>query len=586
MKKNKLVTVVVTLILGILIGKYFFANQTTEKPSQNKEVKATRWTCSMHPKIDMPEFGACPICGMDLIPKGDEDSTDLSDTSFQMSKNAMALANIETLIVGGSQQGEQGNSIELSGTIKANDKASAIQTAHFGGRIERLNYKTVGEYVSKGSLIATVYSPALVTAQNEFIEALEIKNIQPELYNAVRNKLKNWKISEKQILQIERTKKVITNFNMYANVSGYIDEMLVQEGNHVKEGSPLFKVSNLSSVWAVFDVYEKDIQFLKRGQEITIKLNAFPNHKIKTKIDYIDPNLNSNTRTVAVRTTLNNKNNKLKPGMFVSSAVELKNNNNESSTILVPKTAVLWTGKRSVVYVKVDKEKPIFEIRDVELDNASGDNYVINSGLKTEDEVVVNGAFTVDAAAQLQGKRSMMTSSAKNTEPTNEQQESISNIEVINVSPKFKKPFNELVSSYIQLKDAFVDSDSESVQKLATQTLKLAKKVPMNYLKNKEAHKRWMETLPKLKEGLQSISATTDIEKQRNQFVMISNAFKPSIAIFGADKTVYIQHCPMANSNKGADWLSFDAEIKNPYFGDKMLKCGSTTQTVTKATKK
>ncbi len=581
MKKNKLVTVVVTLILGILIGKYFFANQTTEKPSQNKEVKATRWTCSMHPKIDMPEFGACPICGMDLIPKGDEDSTDLSDTSFQMSKNAMALANIETLIVGGSQQGEQGNSIELSGTIKANDKVSAIQTAHFGGRIERLNYKTVGEYVSKGSLIATVYSPALVTAQNEFIEALEIKNIQPELYNAVRNKLKNWKISEKQILQIERTKKVITNFNMYANVSGYIDAMLVQEGNHVKEGSPLFKISNLSSVWAVFDVYEKDIQFLKRGQEITIKLNAFPNQKIKTKIDYIDPNLNSNTRTVAVRTTLKNTNNKLKPGMFVSSTVELKNiKNSEFSTILVPKTAVLWTGKRSVVYVKVDKENPVFEIRDVELGNASGDNYVINSGLKTEDEVVVNGAFTVDAAAQLQGKRSMMTSSAKNTEPTKEHQESISDIEVINVSPKFKKPFSELVSSYIQLKDAFVDSDSESVQKLAIQTLKLAKKVPMKYLKNKEAHKRWMETLLKLKEGLQNISETTDIEKQRNQFVMISNAFKPSIASFGADKTVYIQHCPMANSNKGADWLSFDAEIKNPYFGDKMLKCGSTTQIV------
>jgi Cu(I)/Ag(I) efflux system membrane fusion protein len=158
-----------------------------------------------------------------------------------MSKNAMALANIETVIIGESKsESVTNNVLQLSGKITANENASAMQTAHFGGRIERLYFKSEGEFVKKGALLATIYSPDLVTAQNELIEAMDVKELQPELYKAVRNKLTNWKISEKQIQQIERNKKVITNFNMYANVLGYVEEIFAQEGNHVNEGSPLF----------------------------------------------------------------------------------------------------------------------------------------------------------------------------------------------------------------------------------------------------------------------------------------------------------------------------------------------------------
>jgi Cu(I)/Ag(I) efflux system membrane fusion protein len=160
-----------------------------------------------------------------------------------MSKNAMALANIETIIVGNASGISK--TLKLSGKISTNDKTGAVQTAHFGGRIEKLNFKTVGEYVSKGALIASIYSPELVTAQNELIEAISIKESQPELYKAVRNKLKYWKISEKQIQDIEYNKTVQSNFNMFANVSGHISEIFIEEGNHVNEGAPLFNVSNL-----------------------------------------------------------------------------------------------------------------------------------------------------------------------------------------------------------------------------------------------------------------------------------------------------------------------------------------------------
>jgi len=579
MKTKQIITTVAILVLGILIGKFAFnGSSKTEHKHKNETVKK-HWTCSMHPQIDMPEFGSCPICGMDLIPKTN-DSDNTTTNSFKMSKNAMALANIETLVIGDSKERSTNtNVLKLSGKISVNNRATSIQTAHFGGRIERLKYRSIGEYVKSGSVVASVYSPDLVTAQNEFIEALAIKNSQPELYNAVRNKLKNWKVSENQIQQIEQTKKAITNFNIYANVSGYIDELLVQEGSHVSEGTPLFKVSNLGTVWAVFDVYEQDIKNLKIGQQITIKANAYPNKEFKAKINFIDPILNNSTRTIAVRATLNNSKNKLKPGMLLSSQVNLKNKNVILNKIEIPKTAVMWTGKRSIVYVKITKEEPVFQLREVDLGNDFGNSYQILSGLKNGEEIVINGTFTVDAAAQLQGKSSMMNILKTDDKRQNTEIEKKVIIR-IDVNPKFKKQLNVIFQDYSNLKDAFVLTDTKKVSKEAKQTLSDLKKVKMNLLKNPKAHKIWMSAVKNIKITLQNIIEENEIEKQRKEFLNLSNTMIIVASSFGVDKEIYVEHCPMANDNKGADWLSFDKKIRNPYFGDKMLSCGSVKRTI------
>lgn len=416
MKTKNILIAFAILITGILIGKIAFSgSKASNKENSHKEETAIEhWTCSMHPQIDMPHPGKCPICGMDLIPKTKDDH--ISINSFKMTKNAMALANIQTQQVGAKnkENGTIKNSLKLSGTIRENEKRTAVQTAHFGGRIERLFYKSEGEFVNKGSLVASLYSPELVTAQNEFIQALEIKNEQPELYKAVRNKLRNWKISEKQIQQIENTKKAITNFNLYANVSGYITKIMVEEGDHVKEGTALFKVSDLSTVWAELDVYEKDLTKIKKGTSVSIKLHAFPDKIIKAKIDFINPLLNSKTRTTVARATLKNTKKQLKPGMIlIAEAKNLQAKNNDSKTIYIPKTAVLWTGKRSVVYVKTEKEAPVFELREIKIGQETDDTYQVLSGLNYGDEIVVNGTFTVDATAQLLGKRSMMNQEDK-----------------------------------------------------------------------------------------------------------------------------------------------------------------------------
>lgn len=579
---KKYIIYIVILATGLLMGWFLFGNNTSNEQHDHKEQKVIEhWTCSMHPQIDLPEFGSCPICGMDLIPKSDTEEG-LSIDQFKMTENAIALANIETVVVG--DVADTSKSLTLSGKISTNEKASAIQAAHFGGRIEKLNFKTVGEYVSKGSIIASIYSPELVTAQNELIEAISIKESQPELYKAVRNKLKYWKISEKQIQGIEETKKVQSNFAMYANVSGYISEIFVDEGNHVKEGMPLFNVANLESVWADFDVYEQDIKNLKVGQAIEIGLNAYPDKIIKAKIDYIDPILDNNTRTVSVRATLQNRDDLLKPGMIITSKLKVDSNTTNELLISVPKSAVMWTGKRSIVYVKTSSITPIFELREVILGNEVGEYYEVLNGLKSGDEIVFNGTFTVDAAAQLQGKTSMMNrvSNVSNTEKDISEIKDMILIDKSKINVKFKQQLGIVVSDYIILKDALVKDDFNHAQKQAGKVKKSLTKVDMLLLKG-DAHNEWMRFLKSINKSIEIISNTDDIKNQRKAFLNLSKNLSQSIKTFGintkGEKTVYLEFCPMADDNNGGFWLSYDKKIKNPYFGKAMLTCGKVIET-------
>ncbi|MGB5229351.1 MAG: efflux RND transporter periplasmic adaptor subunit, partial [Eudoraea sp.] len=178
-------------------------------------------------------------------------------------------------------------------------------------------------------------------------------------------------------------------------------------GDYVKQGSPLFKIANLNTVWAVFDAYENQVSLLKEGQKIDIVTKAYPDTRFDAKISFIDPVLNSATRTIEVRAVLQNPKGQLKPGMFVAGMLGLKSKMKDEM-IVIPESAVLWTGERSVVYIKTDPENPIFEMREITLGDAINGGYVVLSGLENGEEIVTNGTFTVDAAAQLKGKKSMM----------------------------------------------------------------------------------------------------------------------------------------------------------------------------------
>jgi Cu(I)/Ag(I) efflux system membrane fusion protein len=395
------------LVVGLILGGLLFGGPSTvEEAHDHSEIKAENvmWTCSMHPQIMLTEPGDCPICGMDMIPAG-TGTESMSSNQFKLTEHAMALANVRTMVV--SRSGPADHDLKLSGKIVENEESNAAQVSYFSGRIEQLNVNFTGDKVYKGQLLATIYSPELFVAQQELITASSLKESQPDLYKAVRNKLKLWKLTEEQIGEIESSGKVRENFPVFATVSGTVSEKLVEQGDYVKQGQPLLKIANLNSVWASFDVYENQINMIKEGQELLIKMNAYPDNEIRARVNFIDPVLDSRTRTVKMRAVLNNQNGYFKPGMFVEGRIKYITEKNDE-VLRIPSSAILWTGERSVVYLKANTNEPVFEMREVTLGNRVGDNYELIEGLKEGDEIVSQGAFTVDAAAQLQGKTSMM----------------------------------------------------------------------------------------------------------------------------------------------------------------------------------
>lgn len=572
MNKNFLyigIALVGGLVLGWLIFGGSEANDTHQNDEHTHEAASAEqmWTCSMHPQIMQPEPGDCPICGMDLIPaEAGADGLDVNE--FKMTKNAMALADIQTTRVGSASVGEE-NMITLSGKIAMNEEENAVQASYFDGRIEKLNINYNGQEVRKGALLATIYAPSLVAAQQELITAASLKESQRALYNAVRNKLKLWKLTDTQINRIERSGEVQENFPVYATVSGTVSEKLVAEGDYVKQGQPIVKVSNLNSVWAEFDAYENQIDQLKKGQRIAITSNAYPNTPFNAKISFIDPVLDAQTRTVTVRADLQNTDGQLKPGMFITGKVEGQSTAT-TSQFTIPATAVMWTGERSVVYLKTNANEPVFKMHEVTLGNRNGDNYTVLDGLQNGDEIVTNGTFTVDAAAQLQGKRSMM----------NQDVEEQSAMEMQSMEMQFsantKQAVKQSLPSYLKLKDAFVNSDASAVIASAKATLTALKSTPEATLGTMEkAH------INAIKDKLAAISKTKDLEVQRSHFVVLNENMVAVIKnITGLDAKLYIQQCPMANNNNGAVWLSSSSDIKNPYYGEAMLSCGSVIDVV------
>jgi len=579
------------LVTGLFLGWLFFGNTANNESEHNHSETASEnqmWTCSMHPQIMQPEAGDCPICGMDLIP-AENGSDGLLADQFKLTENAMALANIQTSIVG--KGNVEGNTIKLSGKIAENEEANAVQVSYFAGRIERLNVSFTGEEVRKGQLLATIYSPELYAAQQELITAASLKESQPALYKAVRNKLKLWKLSENQINQIEETGKVKENFPVYATVSGTVTEKLVEQGDYIKQGQPLLKIANLNTVWGNFDVYENQIDRFKKGQEVMITTNAYPNKEFKGKVDFIDPVLNTKTRTVTLRVVLSNKDDVFKPGMFVTANIEGSTAKNDE-VLTIPASSVLWTGERSVVYLKTNPDQPIFEMREIKLGNQIGNEYEVVEGLFVGNEIVTNGTFTVDAAAQLQGKKSMMNKDGgkvmtgheghlgMDNNASNKESDHTNMNERLKVSAKFQEQLKAVFYEYINLKDALVKEDSKSTSANATTLLNKLNKVDMKLLSDNKAHNYWMSLEKEIKSSATSISETSDIESQRDHFKHLSSHLINAVQLFGVNEKIYVEFCPMADNNNGAYWLSKEEQVINPYFGEAMLTCGEVKQVI------
>lgn len=412
--KQKIFFFSISLIIGLFLGWLFFHpyRKPEKKPDQSiGTVKSTIWTCAMHPQIRMPQPGKCPICGMELIPIDQSSTTLIDQDAVHLSKEASQLANVTTSV---AKKQIPVKEVRLYGKVQADERRLQSQVAQVPGRIEQLAVNYTGESIVKGQVLAEIYSPELISAQQELLETNRTKQLQPDLYKASREKLRNWKLTENQIDTIERTGVVRNHFEVLSNTTGTVTEPLVKTGEFVSQGTILFEIADLSKVWIVFDAYESDLQFLRNGEKISFTLQALPGKDYTGNIAFIDPVIDPVTRVAKVRVETGNQSGELKPEMFATGVVS-SNLQEFHDNIVVPKSAVLWTGKRSIVFVRQPgTEEFIFKLREVELGPALGESYVVLNGLSEGEEIVTNGTFSVDAAAQLEAKPSMLNTRTEN----------------------------------------------------------------------------------------------------------------------------------------------------------------------------
>lgn len=560
------------VLVGLGIGYLLFQEEKAEPERESAHVhdaEESIWTCSMHPQIRQNEPGNCPICGMSLIPLQKNTSSD--PLVLEMSQEAIKLAQIETTVIGLEESSEK--TLTLSGKIQADERLAASQVVHIPGRIEQLYLSFEGEYVRKGQKIARIYSPELMSAQEELLQALKLQDRNPGLLTVARQKLTFWKLTAEQIESIEQEGSVRETFDIYADASGVVTTRRVSVGDYVRQGEGLFDLVNLNRVWVLFDAYEEDLGQIRIGDEVLFTTPSVPGETFRTRVSFIDPMINSQTRVASIRGEVSNAKRVLKPEMFVRG--KLFSPASQEEQLSVPKTAVLWTGMRSVVYVKLpDSEIPSFRFQEVELGDRVGESYLIKQGLNVGDEVVTQGSFSIDAAAQLNNQQSMMNRLVGNNE---NMPSDIPNYTTL-TPQAFQLQLDEILRSYLPLKDALVQSNQQAAQAQAKALLSKIAEADMALLKG-DVHNYWMKQAKALTAHTENIVTSEGLSQQRDQFSFLSASLIETIQVLGLKgDTIFVQNCPMAMDNQGADWISLQEEIRNPYFGDQMLTCGSVTQ--------
>ena len=467
-------TIVISLVVGYTARGVFSpdsdATGDSAKHVAHEKTKATQlWTCSMHPQIKLPKPGLCPLCGMQLIPleTQDEDAGGLRELTI--SENAKKLMEIQTVPV---ERKFVEAEVRMVGKIDFDETRLKYITAWIPGRLDRLFVDYTGVPVKKGDHMVSLYSPELLSAQEELLQSLKaVKSLEKSDISilretseatvvAVREKLRLWGLKPEQIAEIERRGTTSDHMTIYAPSGGIVVHKNAQEGMYVKTGTKIYTIADLSQVWVRLDAYESDLMWLRYGQKIEFTAEAYPGERFIGTIAFIDPILTQTTRTVKVRVNVSNPEMRLKPGMFVRAVAKAKIATGAKvmdaalagkwicrmhpdvvkevagrcdicemplvrteslgylglvpgkadKPLVIPTSAALVTGTRAIVYVELpDTEKPTFEGREIVLGPRAGDYYLVRHGLSEGERVVVKGSFKIDAELQIQAKPSMMT---------------------------------------------------------------------------------------------------------------------------------------------------------------------------------
>ncbi|MFG0284397.1 MAG: efflux RND transporter periplasmic adaptor subunit [Phycisphaerales bacterium JB039] len=577
------------------------------------------YTCSMHPSVRLPDPDAkCPICFMDLIPvtAGAAGGDALRLT---ISAEAAALSRIETAPVARFFPRAE---VRLFGKVTYDETSVARLTAYFPGRIERLFVNYVGVPVAQGDHLAEIYSPDLLAAFTELRQAQLAQEESEDMselvrrttgatLRAARDKLRLYGLTTEQIDAIAAGTYDSDRLTIYAPIGGVVTHLQAREGDYLDTGDPIATVANLSRLWLDLEAYESQLPLLRWGQPVSFTVEAHPGRRFQGRISFIEPIVDERTRTAAVRVAVDNTERQLKPGMFVSAVVRprigaggviisdelagkwvspmhptiVKDEPGQcdicgmdlvpaeslgvvgapetvEAPLVVPRTAVLFTGARSLVFVEeMGASPPAYDLREVMLGPRAGDFYIVREGLKEGEPVVVNGAFRLDSAMQIAGKPSMMMPG-----------EVVPDADATEAGPpeQFIASLSPVYDAYLAAQEALAADDFEGFRAAATALDAAIERVDTAGVSG-ESLGLWRRAAA----GLRPKPAA-DIETARAAFEGMSDAVIELHQRFGriGGETLHIAYCPMAFDFKGADWVQRGEAINNPYFGASMLRCG------------
>jgi len=633
--------IVVGLVAGLIISSMFsgggskggdpHAGHNMSGSSQEKKIK--HWTCSMHPQIKLPKKGLCPLCRMDLIPvyEGGSDSSDSESVSITLNEVGRQLAEVQTTEV---KFTEAANEVRLVGKVNYDETSLSYISAWVPGRIDKLFVDFTGTKVREGDHLIKLYSPELIATQEEYLQAIKnldetkestlsvIRNTSRTTLTSAKEKLRLYGIDQEQIDEIVKRGTPQEHMTITSPVKGTVIHKNGFEGMYVKKGEKIYTIADLSKVWLYLDAYESDIQWLHYGQNVSIVTESYPGEVFHGKIAFIDPFVDEKTRTIKLRVNVDNKGEKLKPGMFVRANIksvigaegkiyeedlagkwicpmhpdiikdhegtcdicEMKlistsefgfsdNPMQQKKVLVIPKTAPLITGKRAVVYVEEPTDTTgvrRYIGKEIVLGPRAGEYYVVRSGLQEGEKVVTSGNFKIDSALQISAKPSMMNPGGYYSEGENIMSQSLG------ASVESADLLTPALPYYLEVSKALAqDNVHKAGQNLERFRSQITKIIEANSLKGKE--KGIALEINLLAQKLEIIKH--DLDSLRKQFSGVSEVLRGILKKYEykEDLKLYLSFCPMALGN-GAYWVSDSDQIKNPYFGPEMLECGEVKE--------
>ncbi|MFN4053612.1 MAG: efflux RND transporter periplasmic adaptor subunit [Alishewanella aestuarii] len=552
-------------------------------PAQDPLAKlqpAQQYTCSMHPQIRFSDPNErCPICGMALIPVAAEDGHTASQGQVELRLSPRAAALLQTAVMP-VRQAASSQHLSLPGTLVADQSRVQTISAWTSGRIEQAYVNRTAQQVQAGEPMLEIFSPELIVIQQELLQAkqLSARSSLPaastlpasSTLEGARRRLRLLGVPSAQIEQILQREQLQDTVTVSAPVSGIVTEKFVNQGAYVSTGQPLFTVLALDKLWLELAAFESQLPLLKVGQQVEVSVKALPGETLSGRIELIEPELNKASRTARIRVVLPNPRGTLKPGMLAQASIETT----VAESLLVPASAVLFTGKQSLVYVQPDAAEPRYEPRQVELGLRLGEEYQLLSGVTEGELVVTQGAFRLDSELQIRGLPSMLNPAVAATQHATATASHTHSAPQVAATPApnpdgFVVPAEAqsvLLAAYAQAYEALVADDLAGWQQA---TLSLQQAV---------AAVDWPERFPRvlsaLNAGAGEIMDVTEIAQARALFYRHNLGLLRFAELGVLADGWYEAYCPMARNGEGASWLQREAELRNPYFGAMMLRCG------------